>query len=89
MGNLARYIIRASFSQESPPWCDPFAFLKFTLQTNPDLAFQVYRLVIGLGQGVTYISDESKVIYRSKKENTLDAMECLAVMFSHVPGKEE
>lgn len=26
MENLARYIIRASFSQESPPWCDPFIF---------------------------------------------------------------
>lgn len=24
MENLARYIIRASFSQESPPWCEPF-----------------------------------------------------------------
>ena len=26
MENLARYIIRASFSQESPPWCNPFIF---------------------------------------------------------------
>jgi len=24
MENLARYIVRASFSQESPPWCDSF-----------------------------------------------------------------
>jgi len=27
--NLARYIIRASFSQESPPWCDPFVYIRF------------------------------------------------------------
>jgi hypothetical protein len=24
--NLARYVIRASFSQESPPWCEAFIF---------------------------------------------------------------
>ena len=55
MGNLAYYMIGASFSQER----------------------------------VTYIPDESKVTYQSKKENTIDAVECLAVMFSHVQGKEE
>ena len=40
MGNLARYIIRASFSQGR----------------------------------VTYVPDESKVIYQPKKGNSLDAM---------------
>ena len=36
---------------------------------------------------VNYIPDESKISCRSKKEDTIDAVECLAVMFSHVPGK--
>jgi hypothetical protein len=53
MENLARYIIRASFSQERP----------------------------------TDVPNESKVIYQSKKETTLDAMECLAAMFSHCPAQ--
>jgi|WetSurSiteA1Bulk_404760.scaffolds.fasta_scaffold69672_2 hypothetical protein len=48
MENLARYIIRASFSQER----------------------------------LTDIPDESKVIYQSREGTTLDAMECLPVMFS-------
>ena len=30
-----------------------------------------------------------EVVYQSKIQNTPDAMECLAVMFSNVPGKEE
>jgi len=58
MENLARYIIRASFSQER----------------------------------MTYIQEESKVLYRSKdgkKENMFDALEWLAAMCSHVPNKGE
>ena len=58
MENLARYIIRASFSQER----------------------------------MTYMPEESKVLYRSKdgkKENIFDALEWLAAMCSHVPNKRE
>jgi hypothetical protein len=58
MENLARYIIRASFSQER----------------------------------MTYIPDESKVVYKSKdakEERTFDALEWLAAMASHVPNKGE
>ena len=56
--NLARYIIRASFSQER----------------------------------MTYIPEESKVLYQSKdgkKEKVFDALEWLAAMCSHVPNKGE
>ena len=55
MENLARYIIRASFSQER----------------------------------MTYIPEESKVIYRSKddkNEKDFDALEWIAAMASHVPN---
>jgi hypothetical protein len=38
--NLARYIIRASFSQESPPWCNPFASIRFRPYAIMDLASQ-------------------------------------------------
>jgi len=58
MENLARYIIRASFSQER----------------------------------MTYVPEESKVIYKSKdgkKEKTFDALEWLAAMCSHIPNKGE
>ena len=58
MENLARYIIRASFSQER----------------------------------MTYIAEESKVIYQSKDgkdEKVFDALECLAAMCSHVPNRGE
>jgi len=58
MENLARYIIRASFSQER----------------------------------MTYIPEESEVIYRSKdgtEEKVFDALEWLAGMCSHVPNKGE
>ena len=58
MENLARYIIRASFSQER----------------------------------MSYIPEESKVIYQSKdgkEEKILDALEWLAAMCSHVPNKGE
>ena len=58
MENLARYIVRASFSQER----------------------------------MTYVREESKVIYQSKdgKEDKLfDALEWLAAMCSHVPNKGE
>jgi len=58
MENLARYIIRASFSQER----------------------------------MTYIPDESKVIYRSKDgkdEKVFDPLEWIAAMCSHVPNKGE
>ena len=56
MEKLARYIIRASFSQER----------------------------------ITYLPEESKVIYQSKdaqKEKVFDALEWLAAMSSHVPDK--
>jgi len=56
--NLARYIIRASFSQER----------------------------------MTYLRDESKVVYQSKDGNrtkTFDALEWLAAMCSHVPDRGE
>ena len=66
MENLARYIIRASFSQER----------------------------------MTYIPEESKVIYQSKacprpgsgnrkQQKVFDALEWLAAMCSHVPNKGE
>ena len=58
MENLARYVVRASFSQER----------------------------------MTYIPEESKVVYRSKdwkSEKTFDALEWLAAMCSHVPSKGE
>jgi len=58
MENIARYIIRASFSQER----------------------------------MTYIREEGKVIYKSKKGNqtkTFDALEWLAAMCSHVPNRGE
>lgn len=56
--NLARYIIRASFSQER----------------------------------MTYLPEESKVIYESKdgkEEKVFDALDWLAAMTSHVPNKGE
>jgi hypothetical protein len=58
MENLARYIVRASFSQER----------------------------------MTYIAEESKVVYQSKdgkEEKIFDALEWLAAMCSHVPNKGE
>ncbi len=58
MENLARYIIRASFSQER----------------------------------MTYIQEESKVVYQSKdgkEEKIFDALEWIAAMCSHVPSKDE
>ncbi|NCO52325.1 MAG: hypothetical protein GW875_09520 [Deltaproteobacteria bacterium] len=58
MENLARYIIRACFSQER----------------------------------MTYIPEESKVVYQSKdgkEEKIFDALEWLAAMCSHVPNKGE
>ncbi len=58
MENLARYIIRASFSQER----------------------------------MTYLRDESKVLYQSKdakQSKTFDALEWLAAMCSHVPNRGE
>ena len=58
MENLARYIIRASFSQER----------------------------------MSYLEEEAQVLYRSKdgkEEKIFDALEWLAAMCSHVPGKGE
>jgi hypothetical protein len=58
MENLARYIIRASFSQER----------------------------------MTYLRDESKVVYQgkdAKKAKTFEALEWLAAMCSHVPNRGE
>lgn len=45
--------------------------------------------MIGLGQGMTYIPQESKVIYQSKdgkEEKAFDALEWLAAMCSHPPA---
>jgi hypothetical protein len=56
MENLARYVIRASFSQER----------------------------------MTYLPDESRIIYRSKdhrQEKAFDALEWLAAMTSHIPDQ--
>jgi len=56
MENLARYIIRASFSQER----------------------------------MTYIREESKLIYKSKhgrQQKAFDGLEWLAAMSSHIPDK--
>jgi hypothetical protein len=58
MENLARYIVRASFSQER----------------------------------MTYIPEDSKVLYRSKdgkNGKTFDALDWLAAMCSHIPNKCE
>ena len=58
MENLARYIIRASFSQER----------------------------------LSYIADESKVIYKSKSGNDtkeFDAVDFIANICSHIPNKNE
>ena len=58
MEKLARYIIRASFSQER----------------------------------MTYLRDESKVVYQSKdakQTKIFDALEWLAAMCSHVPNRGE
>jgi hypothetical protein len=56
------------------------------LDTEPlEKIFQHKVLGILLREGK--ITQE--VVYQSKKENTPDAMECLAVMFSHDPGNEE
>lgn len=58
MENLARYIIRASFSQER----------------------------------MTYLPEESKVIYQSKDgkdQRTFEALEWLAAMCSHIPNRGE
>lgn len=41
---------------------------------------------------MTYLPDESKIVYKSKdgkKETTFDALEWLAAMCSHVPNKGE
>ena len=51
MENLARYIIRASFSKESPPWCDPFAYRRFRLCIMSNLVFQVKRIGDRSGPG--------------------------------------
>ena len=58
MENLARYVIRASFSKER----------------------------------MTYLPDESRIIYRSKdhrQEKAFDALEWLAAMTSHIPNSGE
>ena len=58
MENLARYIIRASFSQEL----------------------------------MTYLPEESKIVYRSKdhrQEKTFEALDWLAAMTSHIPNQGE
>jgi hypothetical protein len=53
------------------------------------------RYIIGASfsqERMTYIPEESKVLYRSKdgkKENIFDALEWLAAMCSHVPNKGE
>ena len=92
------YIIRASFSQERPPWCDPSACRIFRLSIIPKLAFKYKGMVIGLGQGMTYIAANdscdgvSKVIYQSKDgttTKTFDALDWLAQLVTHIPNKGE
>ena len=58
MENLARYIIRASFSQER----------------------------------MTYLPEESRIIYRPKdnrQEKAFDALDWMAAMTSHIPDQGE
>ena len=69
---MVRYIIRTSFSQERPPWCDPFACCRLRLSIIPILVFKYEGIVFGLGQGMTYVASQdsldgiAKVIYKSK-----------------------
>jgi hypothetical protein len=51
MENLARYIIRASFSQESPPWCDPFACHNSKQCIISNMALQLVKIVYRSGPG--------------------------------------
>ena len=86
MGNLARNIIRASFSQEIPPWCDPFAYRRFRLCIIRNLAFQVYRIDDRSGPGMSHISEETKVVYQSKdgkQEKVFDALKIGKADISH------
>ena len=49
-------------------------------------------MVIGLGQGMTYLPKESKALYQTKdvnKGDMFDALKWLAVMCSHAPNKGE
>ena len=65
-------IANLAFFQERLPWCDPSACRIFRLSIIPKLAFKYKGMVIGLGQGMTYITANdscdgvSKVIYQSK-----------------------
>jgi hypothetical protein len=51
MENLARYVVRASFSQESPPWRDTFAYCKLGRCIIETLTFQVLRIGDRSGPG--------------------------------------
>jgi hypothetical protein len=51
MENLARYVVRASFSQESPPWCDTFAYCRLGRCIIETLTFQVLRIGDRSGPG--------------------------------------
>ena len=67
MENLARYIIRASFSHESPPWCDPFVYRRFKICIIPNLAFQVYRIGNRSGPGNDLYSREIQGLLPAKR----------------------
>ena len=51
MENLDRYIIRTSFSRESPPWRDTFAYCRLGRYIIETLTFQVLRIGDRSGPG--------------------------------------
>ena len=51
MENLARYVVRASFSQESQPWRDTFAYCRLGRCIIETLTFQVLRIGDRSGPG--------------------------------------
>ncbi len=63
-------------------------------RTLPDILVRLGRIVRAFfsQERMTYVRDESKVIYQSKdgkEDKTFDALEWLAAMCSHVPNKAE
>ena len=63
-------------------------------KTLPDILVRLWRIIRASfsQERMTYIPDESKVVYKSKdakEERTFDALEWFAAMASHVPNKGE
>lgn len=81
MENLARYIIRASFPQEGPPGATGFSVLGLDYALFQIWLCKYTGLVIGLGQGMTYLPDESTVVYGpkvGKSEKAFNALDWIA-----------